>query len=71
MSKLRFNITMSLDGFVAGPNRASRSLGVGGKQLHTWLVPLAAFSSCTATRAARSTPAPRLSRGGSRTSERR
>jgi dihydrofolate reductase len=44
MSKLRFNITMSLDGFVAGPRQSEQDpLGVGGTELHQWLVPLAAF----------------------------
>jgi dihydrofolate reductase len=44
MSKLRFNITMSLDGFVAGPDQSEEDpLGVGGMELHQWLVPLAAF----------------------------
>jgi dihydrofolate reductase len=44
MSKLRFNITMSLDGFVAGPNQSVENpLGVGGEALHEWAVPLAAF----------------------------
>jgi dihydrofolate reductase len=44
MSKLRLNITMSLDGFVAGPNQSrDNPLGVGGEQLHQWLVPLKAF----------------------------
>jgi dihydrofolate reductase len=44
MSKLKFNITISLDGFVAGPNQSEEHpLGVGGEQLHEWLVPLAAF----------------------------
>ncbi len=44
MSKLRFNITMSLDGFVAGPGQSEENpLGVGGMELHQWLLPLAAF----------------------------
>jgi dihydrofolate reductase len=44
MSKLRFNIAMSLDGFVAGPNQSQESpLGVGGMELHQWLFPLAVF----------------------------
>ena len=44
MSKLRFNITMSLDGFVAGPNQSVENpLGVGGMALHEWAFPLAAF----------------------------
>src|SRR5438093_3863403 len=44
MSKLRFTITMSLDGFVAGPNQSEQDpLGVGGMELHQWLFPLKAF----------------------------
>ena len=44
MSKLRFNITMSLDGFVAGPNQSEENpLGIGGESLHDWLVPLEFF----------------------------
>jgi riboflavin biosynthesis pyrimidine reductase len=44
MSKLRCHISMSLDGFVAGPNQSAENpLGVGGEQLHDWVVPLAAF----------------------------
>jgi dihydrofolate reductase len=41
MSKLTFDITMSLDGFVAGPNPTlEEPLGEGGEQLHEWLVGL-------------------------------
>jgi dihydrofolate reductase len=44
MSKLRFNIAMSLDGFIAGPNQNEENpLGIGGMELHQWLFPLAAF----------------------------
>jgi hypothetical protein len=44
MSKLRFEITMSLDGFVAGKNQSEKDpLGVGGMQLHEWAFPLAAW----------------------------
>jgi dihydrofolate reductase len=44
MSKLRLNITMSLDGFVAGPDQSEQNpLGVGGMELHQWLFPLAVF----------------------------
>jgi dihydrofolate reductase len=44
MSKLRFQITMSLDGFVAGPNQSEEHpLGVGGEQLHDWALRLAAW----------------------------
>jgi dihydrofolate reductase len=44
MSKLKLNISMSLDGFVAGPEQSEENpLGIGGDQLHDWLVPLRAF----------------------------
>ena len=44
MSKLRFEITMSLDGFVAGRDQSEENgLGVGGEQLHDWVIPLAAW----------------------------
>jgi dihydrofolate reductase len=44
MSKLRLNMTMSLDGFVAGPGQSKNDpLGIGGMQLHQWLLPLKAF----------------------------
>src|SRR4030095_16633976 len=44
MSKLKLNITMSIDGFVAGPAPSpEHPLGVGGEELHDWLVPLKAF----------------------------
>jgi dihydrofolate reductase len=44
MSKLRLNITMSLDGFVAGPGQSEQDpLGIGGTQLHRWLLSLKTF----------------------------
>lgn len=44
MSKLRFRIAMSLDGFTAGPRQSVEDpLGVGGMRLHEWVFPLAAF----------------------------
>jgi dihydrofolate reductase len=37
-------MTMSLDGFVAGPEQSTENpLGIGGEQLHQWLVPLRVF----------------------------
>jgi dihydrofolate reductase len=37
MTKLRLDITMSLDGFVAGPNASlEHPLGEGGMRLHEW-----------------------------------
>ncbi len=44
MSKLRCHITISLDGFAAGPNQSEEHpLGEGGEQLHEWMFPLAAW----------------------------
>jgi dihydrofolate reductase len=46
MSKLRFNITMSVDGYVAGPNQSVENpLGVGGEQLHEWAFATRTFRS--------------------------
>ena len=45
MSKTRITITMSVDGYVAGPNQSVKDpLGVGGEALHDWVVKLAAFN---------------------------
>src|SRR5438105_10004561 len=44
MSKLRLSITMSLDGFVAGPDQSLENpLGVRGMELHEWVFPLKVF----------------------------
>jgi dihydrofolate reductase len=44
MSRLRCHISISLDGFVAGPNQSEENpLGVGGERLHEWVIPLAAW----------------------------
>ena len=44
MSRLRFRISISLDGFVAGPDQSVENpLGIGGEQLHEWVLPLAAW----------------------------
>jgi len=44
MSRLRFKISMSLDGFVAGPRQSvANPLGIGGMRLHEWVVPLAVW----------------------------
>ncbi|HEX8688791.1 MAG TPA: dihydrofolate reductase family protein [Solirubrobacterales bacterium] len=44
MADLRFEISISLDGFVAGPNQSEENpLGEGGEQLHEWVVKLAAW----------------------------
>lgn len=44
MPKLRFRISISLDGFIAGPDQSvDNPLGIGGEQLHEWVLPLAAW----------------------------
>ena len=44
MARLRFNISLSLDGFAAGPNQSvDHPLGVGGERLHEWVVALAVW----------------------------
>ena len=44
MSKLRLQLSMSLDGFTAGPSQsAADPLGVGGMRLHEWVFPLAVW----------------------------
>jgi dihydrofolate reductase len=44
MAKLRLQITMSLDGYAAGPSQDEENpLGVGGLELHQWLFPLKEF----------------------------
>lgn len=45
MSKLKLQITMSIDGFVAGPDQSEEDpLGRGGEDLHGWAVELEAFN---------------------------
>jgi dihydrofolate reductase len=44
MAKLRLSISMSLDGYVAGPQQSEENpLGVGGLELHQWVFPLKEF----------------------------
>jgi len=44
MAKLRLDISMSLDGFVAGPNQTlDEPLGEGGERLHEWAFRLASW----------------------------
>jgi dihydrofolate reductase len=43
-SRLRLRISMSLDGFAAGPQQSvDNPLGVGGMRLHEWVFPLKAW----------------------------
>jgi dihydrofolate reductase len=44
MSKVRSHISVSLDGYVAGPNQSEENpLGQGGEQLHEWVIELEAW----------------------------
>jgi dihydrofolate reductase len=44
MAMLRFEISISLDGYVAGPSQSEENpLGEGGEQLHEWVLKLAAW----------------------------
>jgi dihydrofolate reductase len=44
VSKVRFEITMSIDGFIAGPEQSEEEpLGIGGEALHEWAFALAAW----------------------------
>src|SRR5690349_2403345 len=44
MSRLRFCVPMSLDGFVGGPSQSvDNPLGIGGMRLHGWVFPLAVW----------------------------
>lgn len=44
MSKVRFALSVSVDGYVAGPDQSVENpLGVGGEELHTWAVELEAW----------------------------
>src|SRR6266540_7279887 len=44
MTTVRFQLSVSLDGFVAGPNQSTENpLGVGGTDLHQWVFELEAW----------------------------
>jgi dihydrofolate reductase len=48
MSKLRLTITMSVDGYVAGPNQSLETpLGENGERLHEWFFPTRTFQMMT------------------------
>jgi dihydrofolate reductase len=45
MSKVRAQISISVDGYVAGPNQSRETpLGERGEELHEWVFPTAAFA---------------------------
>ena len=44
MAKVRFRISMSLDGFTSGPEQSvDNPLGIGGEGLHEWAIELASW----------------------------
>jgi hypothetical protein len=44
MSKVRFSIAISLDGYAAGPEQSEENpIGIGGEDLHSWLTSLKVF----------------------------
>jgi dihydrofolate reductase len=44
MSTTRFEISVSLDGYIAGPDQSEENpLGVGGEDLHNWVIELEAW----------------------------
>jgi dihydrofolate reductase len=44
MSKFRFHLSVSADGYLAGPDQSEENpLGVGGEELQEWAFPLAAW----------------------------
>jgi hypothetical protein len=44
MSNVRFQLAVSLDGYVAGPDQSEENpLGVGGMDLHGWIFELKAW----------------------------
>jgi dihydrofolate reductase len=46
MGKIRFNVSLALDGYMAGPGQSEENpLGIGGMDLHTWLFDLEAWRS--------------------------
>jgi hypothetical protein len=72
MSKLRFSITMSLDGFVVGPDQSVENpLGLGGIRLHEWAFALGVWQEQRGLEGARPMPAPTSSRRTSRNLEQR
>ena len=57
MTKVNLDISMSLDGFVAGPNPSLEDpLGEGGEQLHEWALELAAWREPHGLAGGKSTP---------------
>jgi dihydrofolate reductase len=61
--RLRFRISISLDGFVAGPNQSvADPLGVGGERLHEWIFPLKFWYEMAGKKGGRSNASDRVIR---------
>ncbi len=59
MSKLRMTISMSLDGYAAGPDQSVENpLGVGGMRLHEWAFELESWRAPHGLEPRRSVAAP-------------
>lgn len=57
MGKLTLDITMSLDGFIAGPNQTTEQpLGAGGERLHEWVYGLKSWREAHGESGGESTP---------------
>jgi hypothetical protein len=68
-SRLRLNMMMSLDGFVAAPEQGpEKPFGIGGMQLTEWLLPLRAFRELHGEEGGEVNASTPFVRDGSRTS---
>ena len=57
MSRLRYSVSMSLDGYVAGPRQSRKHpLGVGGELLHGWMRELAEWRNLAGLKGGRENP---------------
>jgi len=72
MTKLKFDITMSRDDFIAGPNPGPEApLGEGGERLHQWVYGLKSLPGAPRQGRRRDQPRRRDRRGGAREHRRR
>ena len=64
MGKVTCQISISLDGFVAGPNQSvDNPIGEGGMRLHDWVFATASWRRQQGQEAAWTAPTRKLSRG--------
>ena len=63
MSKIFFDVGVSLDGYIAGPNRGpGNPLGDGGTSIHEWMFQTASFLERIGSSGERPRPMTLLSR---------